>query len=102
MTFTGNIVTSNSKNEGMDVFSRGAITFNNLTDAWIGNNGSYGWNLNNNYAGSVGGITMTITVNQNIDFTNNGGYGLLAQSLGAITTNNLDANGNRRLWSHTG
>ena len=94
MTFTGNIVTSNSKNEGMDVYSRGPIAFNNLSDAWIGNNGSYGWNLDNHSAGSIGGITMTITVNQNIDFGNNGGYGLLAQSLGAITTNNLDANGN--------
>ena len=94
VTFTGVIHTTNSKNEGMDVLSRGAITFNNLTDAWIAYNGSYGWNLDNNYPGAVGGITMTIAVNQNIDFTDNGGYGLWAQSLGAITTNNLDANGN--------
>ena len=94
VTFTGNIVTSNNIGEGMDVLSRGAIAFNNLSDAWIGNNGSYGWYLNNSYAGSVGGITMTIAVNQNIDFNNNKGYGLSALSLGAITTNNLDANGN--------
>ena len=76
MTFTGNIQTVNSKNEGMDVTSCGAITFNNLTNAWIAYNGSYGWNLDNSSAGSVGGITMTIAVNQNIDFTGNGGYGL--------------------------
>ena len=94
VTFTGNIVTSNNKNEGMDVLSDGPIAFNNLSDAWIGYNGSYGWYLDNDYLGAVGGITMTIAVNQNIDFGNNGGYGLSAQSLGAITTNNLDANGN--------
>ena len=94
VTFTGNINTSNNKNEGMDVYSRGTIAFNNLTGTWIGNNGSYGWNLDNNYPGAVGGITMTIAVNQNFGFDNNGGYGLSAQSLGAITTNNLDANGN--------
>jgi putative surface-exposed virulence protein len=91
VTFTGNINTSNNIGGGMDVLSRGAITFNNLTGTWIGNNGSYGWNLNNSYAGSVGGITMTIVANQNIGFPSNGGYGLWAQSLGAITTTNLDA-----------
>jgi len=101
VTFTGNIVTSNNKAEGMDVLSRGAIAFNNLTDAWIGNNGSYGWNLDNDYLGAIGGITMTIAVNQNIDFDSNGGYGLLAQSLGAITTNNLDANGNQGSYGAT-
>ena len=37
---------------------------------------------------------MTVAANNNLDFDTNGGYGLLAQSLGAITTTNLDAWGN--------
>ena len=102
VTFTGDIHTSNNIGEGMDVLSRGAITFNNLTGTWIGNNGSYGWNLDNNYPGAVGGITMTIAVNQNISFSNNGGYGLWAQSSGCHYDQQPGRCGNGGLWSHTG
>jgi hypothetical protein len=77
----------------MDVFSRGLIYFN-ATSAYIGYNGAYGWNLNNDYTGAVGGITMSIAANQNFDFDTNVQYGLSAQSLGAITTSNLDAYNN--------
>ena len=95
ITFAGSANTSNNTGQGMDVFSRGLIYFN-ATSAYIGYNGAYGWNLNNDYTGAVGGITMSIAANQNFDFDTNVQYGLSAQSLGAITTSNLDAYNNGR------
>ena len=93
ITILGGAYTGGNGGYGLQVTSKGAITIN-VFDAWIGNNGSYGWNLDNHFPGAVGGITLS-TVNPDwaFDFANNGGYGFLAQSLGSINVTGLDAYG---------
>jgi len=90
VTITGNAATSENAGYGMTITSKGAITIN-VFDAWIGVNGGYGWFLQNNFTGAVGGVTLTPAAGQNFDFVGNGDYGLLVQSLGAIKVTNLDA-----------
>ncbi|MBL8098032.1 MAG: right-handed parallel beta-helix repeat-containing protein [Anaerolineales bacterium] len=88
---TGGAFTSYSTvGYGMWILSKGAITIN-VVDAWVGNNATFGWWLDNNGSGAVGGVTLTPSAANNIDFSSNGDYGLLIQSLGAIKVTNLDA-----------
>lgn len=98
VTITGGAFTSNNSiGYGMAVTSKGAITIN-VVDAWVGNNATFGWNLDNHLPGSVGGVTLTPSAANNIDFSSNGTYGLWIQSLGSIKITNLDvydsSNGN--------
>jgi len=73
---------------GLRVWSNGAIAINSLTAS--DNAHSYGAYLSNEGAGSVGGITFTGTNVLNGNWTS----GLEANSLGAISANNLTASGN--------
>lgn len=84
--FTGN----NDVGYGMWILSKGAITIN-VVDSWAGNNFTFGWWLDNETSGAVGGVTLTPSAANNIDFSSNGTYGLLVQSLGAIKVTNLDS-----------
>ncbi len=90
---TGGAYTTGNGAFGMEVDSKGAISFN-LSDAWIDGNGSFGWSLNNSIPGSLGGVTLNVAPANHIDFTNNGAWGLSIQSIGNIYTFNLDASGN--------
>jgi hypothetical protein len=91
VTITGGAWTADNGGYGMQVTSLGAITMN-IMDAWIGNNGDFGWNLDN--SGGTGGITITVSGTNNVDFWQNDGYGLQAKSRGAIKINNLDSREN--------
>ena len=80
---------NNNGNDGLVIFSKGAITISGLEAQ--GNNGN-GATLKNDNPGAVGGITI---IGWGSYFGNNtGGYGLTATSFGAITATNLWAWGN--------
>ncbi len=94
VTINGGVYTSGNATYGMDITTKGAILIT-VPDAYVSGNGSYGWSLNNNFSGAVGGITLTSpNVDWAFDFSNNGSYGLWAQSLGAIKFTGLDASDN--------
>ncbi len=94
ITITGGAWTGENANFGLQATSRGPILFS-LTDAWGGNNGSFGWTLDNRNALTPQPVTLTVAVNQNLDFNENGTYGLLVRSLGNIFVVNLDAWNNK-------
>ncbi len=81
-TFTGNHVS------GLEIFSKGAISTNNVTAT----NNATGWgeNLVNYWPGAVGGIAVSGT---NL-YAGNWYDGLAIFSHGAITVNNATSNGN--------
>ncbi|MFN8410896.1 MAG: hypothetical protein U0Z26_00775 [Anaerolineales bacterium] len=95
ITLNGGAFTQGNGTYGMHITSKGAITIN-VIDAWVGDNGGYGWNLENNFAGAVGGVTLNSpNPDWAFDFTNNqGAYGLQILSLGSITISGLDSNNN--------
>jgi hypothetical protein len=93
---TGGVWTAENDTFGMDVSTKGAITIN-VSDAWAGDNGWYGWNLDNQLGLSGVGPAVNLTssnVDWAFDFANNGYYGLQIQSNGAIKVTGLDAGGN--------
>ena len=95
VTLTTNTVTSTSVfssnyGDGLDVYSKGAITLNNVKAA---NNKYSGAWLENDFTGTVSGITVTATsLNQ---FNSNGNDGLDVYSKGAIALTNVYAIGNK-------
>ena len=94
VTITKDVSIIRNGDYGMQVTSRGAITIN-VVDAWIADNGSYGWHLDNTSSTTSAGITLGTTgAGENIDFSRNGDYGLWVQSKGVITIKELDAWGN--------
>jgi hypothetical protein len=82
----GNAFHDNSVN-GLEVYSKGAITLSNVEAA----NNKIGVYLNNNYSGAVGAITLTGGGN----FHDNSSYGLNVAGTGAITVNNLNVANNQ-------
>jgi len=77
---------SDNTGAGLTVFSKGAITLNNVSAI---NNAGDGANLNN-----AGGVAKAVTLNGTNIFAENEGSGLVIRSKGAITINNLIANAN--------
>jgi len=77
--------------DGLEILSKGLISISTLKS---NSNTGFGAHLANTAVGAVGGITLT---GPGANFGDNGGYGLLAESRGAITitsTDGLDAWGN--------
>ncbi len=93
VTITGGAYTSNNNGYGLQITSLGAITFN-INDSWTGSNGGFGWYLDNSSSPTKAGVTLTVGVGNNIDFGDNGSFGLWVQSLGNISITNLDSAGN--------
>ena len=92
VTLTGNNQFSNNNgNDGLDVFSKGAITVNNVN---ADNNGNYGAFLENDFTGALGGVSVNNTAVYLPSFNDNGNNGLEVYSLGTITVMDLDATGN--------
>jgi hypothetical protein len=87
-SFTGNGI------EGVDLWSHGAITANNLS---ADGNGNYGAWLYNAYS-----FIVPIKVTGTNIFANNGHEGLYVDSLGAISLNNITANGNGTSGTYDG
>ena len=79
---------NNNGTMGLTINSSGAVTLKDI-DA-VGNKNGYGVHVDNHYAASAQPVTLSST---NI-FSENKGDGLDVISLGAITANNLVANGN--------
>ncbi|MBL8088770.1 MAG: hypothetical protein JNJ43_00470, partial [Anaerolineales bacterium] len=89
VTLTGNNTFNGNAEKGLDIYTFGAITTNNLTanGNGIGSNNT-GVKLDN----SNGTIPMPIAMKGNNTFTGNYGLNLVVYSLGAITANNVTAN----------
>jgi len=85
VTLSGTGVFNFNSNDGISVYSGGAITLNNVT---ANNNIAYGADLQNSSAGGVQPVTLTGT---NV-FDNNSYMGLYAATKGAVKLNNLTAN----------
>jgi hypothetical protein len=96
VTLTGSASTSDNTDYGLRVTSNGTINIT-LTDALISGNGGDGWSLDNSTG--AGGITLSASAG-NITFSDNGGYGLLAQSRGAINVTALDSHDNGEYGAH--
>ena len=97
---TGNNNFNNNFKYGLDIFSLGAITVNNVNAS---NNGRTGVFLTNNFPTAVGGVSVTNTPAYGPNFNNNGYYnnsyngeydGLDIFSHGAITVMDVGASGN--------
>ena len=74
-------------NIGLAVLSQGAITLNNVAaNGSVSGNGAF---LKNDY-----NFASSVILNGVSTFNDNGGYGLVVYSLGAITTRDLTASGN--------
>jgi hypothetical protein len=92
VTLTGTNTINDNFDYGLDVDSKGVIKLNSVTanengiDAFTG----YGADLNNNYGGALGGVTLS-GANQ---FNGNYDGGLLITSKGAILMNNITAANN--------
>jgi hypothetical protein len=93
VTLTGDNIFDNNNSTGLVVYSKGAITINDLEASGNGTGGSgSGASLNNTYGptGTPQAVTLTGT---NI-FTENHDCGLTVQSYGNIKANNLISNSN--------
>ena len=92
-------------NDGLDVYSKGAITLNNVTAGdTLGNNQYGAWLDNCNYGdpfdNTVGCLILTssaVTLTGNNQFNYNGQDGLDVYTTGAITASNLTANDNGQI-----
>ena len=83
-----NLFSGNTGN-GLYVLSKGDIILSNVTsDGSVNDSGAY---LNNNQSGAVGGIAVTGTNS----FSGNNDWGLQVYSRGAVTLENITADGNK-------
>jgi hypothetical protein len=90
ITLTGTNIFNNNWFNGVEIYSKGVITVNNLTASNNGISGSGGGAfLNNSGVGASGGVTLTGTN----AFNNNASTGLTVYSLGNIKGNNITASG---------
>lgn len=94
VTISGkNSFSYNSGGNGLTINSIGAITLNNVIAD--GNSAGHGVFLENDFAGAVGGITITALPSGSWNqFSGNAGSGLVALSKGNITVAITDANDN--------
>ncbi|MEX2160907.1 MAG: hypothetical protein WD751_03240 [Anaerolineales bacterium] len=93
VTVTGKAETQLNDDSGLEIYSWGAITVNNIFSS---DNGGYGAYLQNDYAG-----TAAVTVNGTAGFAvgtggffSNGASGLEVYSRGAVTLKDIDSYGN--------
>ena len=98
VTVSSSTFSNNTGGDGLDIFSKGAITLNGITAS---SNGGYGADLDNCIAngGSVcANVTpMAVTLTGTNAFNSNNSDGLDILSKGAITLNGITANSNTRL-----
>jgi hypothetical protein len=94
LTLTGTSSFNDNGADGLNLWSEGAITANNLSANGNGGQGAY---LYNEYS-----FTVPIKVTGTNLFTNNGSQGLLIDSYGAISLNNITANANGTAGSYDG
>ena len=92
VTLTGNDSFEKNSSFGLTINSLGAITVNNINAD--GNTLADGADLDNDFPGAVGGVSVTNTATYSPSFNNNGGNGLEVDSRGAITVMDLNATGN--------
>ena len=102
VTFSGYVNLSNNSNTGMDVWSYGTITLNNVTANNNGQSQSWGGglyldnceynDLNSNACDAT--LPRAVTLTGNNSFDGNFAYGLNVNSLGAISVNNVNADNN--------
>lgn len=81
---------SGNSNTGLDVFTLGAITISNLSSS--GNTGGLGANLNNTIGGDA--APKAITLSGSNTFTYNNAHGLVINTYGNVTINNVTASYN--------
>jgi putative surface-exposed virulence protein len=93
-TLTGTGIFYNNGADGLDVYSQGAITVNNLTASGNSFGGAY---LKNNY-----GFPSIVKVIGTNFFIDNKRTGLYIDSIGAISLNNITANGNGSAGAYDG
>jgi fibronectin-binding autotransporter adhesin len=96
VTITGSSTFTGNKLDGLDIYSHGNITVNNVTSV---GNGNYGGFLENDYSATT---PSAIHVNGTNLFSKNGWDGLDALSDGAISLNNISANGNGVVGTNDG
>ena len=89
ITLNGTSGFSNNFSAGLEILSKGAIKLNNIS---ANLNGGAGAILNNTSSGNAS--PQSVTINGLNNFNDNGDSGLAVNTYGAITTNNLTANGN--------
>ena len=87
ISITSSAFNSNTGGYGLDALSNGAITLNKVT---ANANSNFGAELENNYSGDTGAISLTSSTFE----SNTAGYGLEAGSNGAITLNKVTASFN--------
>ena len=92
VTLTGTNVFDSNAGDGLDVYSGGAISSGPLS---ANHNGGAGAHIANNYAASA----TPVTLSGPSGFSGNGIDGLELYAQGAITANNLTAEGNAGNWS---
>lgn len=89
VTLTGTNTFNSNVTNGLVIYTKGAITINNLNASANGNDGAH---LNNAYSGPAAPKPVTLTGSNS--FTYNDRNGLEIDSYGNVTTNNLNASYN--------
>ena len=88
VTITGTNSFSGNADRGVAVFTRGAISLSNITaNGNLTRTGAY---LSNDFSGAVGGVTISGANS----FNGNNTSGLVIDSRGAVSLNNITADGN--------
>jgi hypothetical protein len=92
VTLTGANSFSGNTYEGLYIYSKGAIDLSNITanGNTNGNTSGTGAYLRNDYTGAVGGVSISGTNS----FSGNDASGLVIDSRGAVSLNNIIANSN--------
>ena len=90
VTLNGFGIFKDNGDEGLQIFSRGAIKLNNVT---ANNNGDVGLWANNAYINTMS-TRQPVTLTGTNSFNGNDGGGMMLLSFGAVTLNNLTAIGN--------
>ncbi|MFN8410903.1 MAG: hypothetical protein U0Z26_00810 [Anaerolineales bacterium] len=96
ITFTGSSFFNSNSSDGLDVYSNGPITFNNITANLNGQNGSYGSGAYIDATSSS--VASTVTFTGTNTFDQNYTQGLYVSTFGKILVNNLNASNNQHSY----
>lgn len=90
VTLTGTNSFNGNYGYGLSIFSSGIVSLSNITAS--GNLHSFGVSIDNTFSGA--GVPKAVTLLGTNNFNSNYGTGIIIDTYGAITTNNITADGN--------
>jgi hypothetical protein len=90
VTLTGSNSFNGNYGYGLAIFSSGVVSLNNITAS--NNLHSFGVSIDNTFSGA--GAPKAVTLLGTNNFNSNYGTGIIIDTYGAISTNNMTANGN--------